>query len=485
MAGIPLAGTGDIGAVNDALKANLQDSDSNALARKDGDAIPSDGFARGIHQMGLAGEVSRAMTVSKFGKLDTPNRRILLHDPVEGATLNTQRWTSTATTMTATQNAATGILLNASAITTITTGVALTSRGSFLRPATGVLGYRSRIRSTLVAGQEGRAGLVWQATLSATATLAAGDNAAYFKFATDGSIRAAVWSNGSEVFLGSTNVFAHAQFLSSEYYDYNIQIEEDRVNFLVIHTSFDGSVYVMLDEVFKISDTAPKLASVTHWACRHSVRNNTVPASAGQMWFTEAQVSALELDHNLLLDQQLAENNLGFGLNPLTFAQTATFANSAAPASATLSNTAAGYTTMHGLWQFANLASAATDYSLFSFTIPSPYRAKIRGIRIEAWNTGAANAATPATTLVWAVGVNGASANLATGAHIRTPLGMHSIPINAAIGAGADKAIDISFDVPLICEPGTTLSLILRVVSGAATASQIIQGSATYRGVWE
>lgn len=486
MAGVPIALTGDLLGSNGAARALLYDADGNVAMRKDGQIIPSDGFVRGVHQMGLAGDVSRAMTVGKFGRIDTPNRRVMLHEPVEGATLNGQRWTTTATTMTATQNASTGILLNASAITTITTGVALTSRASFLRPATGVLGYRARVRSTAVAGQEGMVGLFWQATLSATATLAAGDAACYFKFATDGTIRPAVWFNGSEVFLGADVIAAAgANWATTKYFDYNVQIEEDRVNFLVIMTSATGDQYVVLDEVFRITDTASKLAIVTHWQARQSIRNNTVPASAGQLWITDAQVSALEVDHNLLYDQQLAENNLSTSISPTAYTQAAQFANSAAPTSATLSNSAAGYTTLGGLFQFAALAGAATDYCLFGFTVPSPYRLKIRGVHISAWNTGAANAATPATLMAWGFGLNGASANLSTGGHIRRTIGSHSIPINAAIGASCDKEIDVSYDVPLICEPGTILAIILRVVAGAATASQVIQGCVDVRGVWE
>jgi hypothetical protein len=485
MAGIPIALTGDLLGADGAAHVKLRDHNGDPLDAMDGESIPASGFIHGIHQMGVSGDVSRAMTVSKFGRLDTPNRRVLLSEPIEGATLNGQRWTSTLTTMTATQTAAGGITLNASAITTITTGAALTSRASFARPPTGVLGYRVRARSTAVAGQEGMLGFVWQASLSATATLAAGDAACYFKFATDGSIRAAVWLNGSEVYLGTTNVAVAATYLTTNFHDYHIQIEEDRVNFLVTRTSAAGQVYVLLDEVFKLSDPSSKVAIVTHWQVRQSIRNNTVPASAGQIIFTEVQVSGLEIDHNLLWDQQLAENNLSTSISPTTYTQLAQFANSAAPASATLSNTAAGYTTLGGLWQFVALAGAVTDYCLFGFLVPSPYRLKIRGIRIDAWNTGAANAATPATTLVWGVGLNGTSANLGTGGHIRRVIGAQSIPINAAIGEAADKAIDEPYDVPLICEPGTTLAIILRVVSGAATASQIIQGSVDVRGVFE
>lgn len=482
MGGVPIALTGDLLGTNGAARALLYDAAGNPLVRSDGETIPTAQTSKGVISMGVAGDAVRALSLSKFGRTDTPNRRLYMWDPIEGATLNSQRWTSTLTTMTVTQ-AATGILLNASAITTTTTGALISTKSMFNRPPTSVLSFRARMRSTLVANQEGIAGLVFQATLSATAVLGASDAGAYWKFGTDGTIKPAVWFNGSEVFLG-TAIEGLAAYSSTEYYDYNVQIEEDRITFLVLQTSVTGDVYVLSEQTFRVADTQQKQFQVTHLAAFLRVRNNSAPASAGQLMILEPQVSGLEIDHNLLFDQQLAENGQALTVSPTAFTQLQQFANSAAPASATLSNTAAGYTTLGGLWQFANLAGAATDYCLFGFTIPTPYRLKLRGIHIAAWNTGAANAATPATTLVWGLGINGATVNLSTGGHIRRLLGQTTIPISAAIGANAND-IDVSFDVPLVCEPGTVLAIILRVVAGAATASQIIQGMVDIRGVLE
>ncbi len=100
-------------------------------------------------------------------------------------------------------------------------------------------------------------------------------------------------------------------------------------------------------------------------------------------------------------------------------AQTANYANTAAPASATLSNTAAGYTTLGGQWQFAAVAGAETDYALFGFQVTAAAAASanknlfITGIRIEAVNTGAA-VATTATLLQWGLAVGGTAVSLAT-----------------------------------------------------------------------
>ena len=65
--------------------------------------------------------------------------------------------------------------------------------------------------------------------------------------------------------------------------------------------------------------------------------------------------------------EQMAESGYGAPYLPVTQVQAAQWANSAAPASAALSNTAAGYATLGGLFQFAAVAGAATDYALFGF----------------------------------------------------------------------------------------------------------------------
>ena len=45
--------------------------------------------------------------------------------------------------------------------------------------------------------------------------------------------------------------------------------------------------------------------------------------------------------------------------------------------------------------------------------------------------------------------------------------------------------IDANFPVPLVCEPGTHLTVIMRQLAGAATASQVVMGGVHIRGVFE
>ena len=466
--------TTDLTIAGGAARASLYDASGNLLTKADN--VGSAG-ALGLPVMGVDHDILRMIEVSRSGRIEPPNRRLLFAEYCEGATLNGQRWTTTASTMTAAQAGTTGITLNSGAITTTGTGVALSSKWLHMRLATMPLAFRMRAKSTAVANQEWLAGLFFQNTLNALNNFQSTDSGAMWKFGTDGSIKPSLVVGGTEVALGSDVASA----VGSNNCDYHVVLDDDRAIYQVFKSS-DGSL--ISRQVLKLADTAIRMITATHVYTYVRLRNNTAPASAGQLFVSEIETCTLEMNNVVIWDQQLAENAMAATINPTTYAQAQQFGNSAAPSSATLSNTASSYSTLGGLYQFAALAGANTDYCLFGFQVPLPYRLKIKGVHISAWNTGAANAATPATMLMWGLGLNGASANLGTGGFIRRLLGQTTIPISAAIGAAAPD-IDVPFPEPLTCEGGLFLSIILRVVAGAATASQIIQGLVDIRGVFE
>lgn len=175
-----------------------------------------------------------------------------------------------------------------------------------------------------------------------------------------------------------------------------------------------------------------------------------------------------------------------------TMGQTANYVNSTIPASATLSNIAAGYATLGGQYQFAAVAGAETDYALFAYLIPAALAGGfnrnflVRGVTIDTFNMGAA-VATTTTTLQWAIGVGSTGVSLATAeaaaakAPRRIALGVQSLPIGAAIGANAIQ-VNIMFYQPILAEPGTYIHVILKMPVGTATASQIIRGTVAING---
>jgi hypothetical protein len=179
-------------------------------------------------------------------------------------------------------------------------------------------------------------------------------------------------------------------------------------------------------------------------------------------------------------------------------AQSANYANSAAPASATLSNTTAGYTTLGGQWQFAAVAGAETDYALFAYTNPAGTAAipaktlVITGVRIDSFNTVVAVATTP-TLLQWSIGVGGTAASLATVDSVtagtrkaRTiPLGTQTMVVGTPAGGMADKTIDVKFTTPLMVEAGTVCHIILKMPVATATATEVIRGTCLINGYFE
>lgn len=431
----------------------------------------------GIPIMGVNDDSLRVLRCDRFGNLvsgfDTP----LLWEPIEGATLNTFRWNNAvATTMTATQAAHTGITLNATAITSITTGIILQSYKQFIRMMNSPLRLKTRLRNTMVANQSGEWGF---GIPPATATTAQVDNGAFWRFNTAGTVTPVLAFNGTDVVTGSD---VSASLNSANHYTYDVIVEDDRVVFLVQQVDTGA---IISEQTLRLPIAQSKMFATTHLAVFYRVRNSgSAPASAGQLFITEAMVIGLDVNVNKPWQHALSGNTLNCALNPTTFAQTANYANSAAPASATLSNTAAGYTTLGGQWQFAAVGSAETDFALFGFTVPVGYQLCVTNLHIEAYNMGAASATSP-TLLQWGLGVNYSTINLSSGVGFRKAIGNMSLPIGAAIGAEFAKVLDVAFQEPLVTDSNRLFIVILKVANGTATASEIIRGQVDISGYFE
>lgn len=175
--------------------------------------------------------------------------------------------------------------------------------------------------------------------------------------------------------------------------------------------------------------------------------------------------------------------------------QTANYANSAAPASATLSNTAAGYTTLGGQWQAAAVVGAETDYALFAYQVPAGTNALpgktlyITDIRIgETAVTGAAVGT--ATLFQWALGLGSTAVSLATADAAATvgprrmALGMQTLAAAAPIATIA-AGISVDLSAPLAVHPGCFVHVILKMPTGAATASLVFRGTVAINGYFE
>ena len=173
----------------------------------------------------------------------------------------------------------------------------------------------------------------------------------------------------------------------------------------------------------------------------------------------------------------------------------ANWANSVVPASATLSNTTAGYTNLGGQFQFAAVSGSETDYALFAFQVPAQTVTNqgrtlvVHGINISTFNMGTVVATTP-TLLQWGIAYDGTAVSLATAdgastkAPRRVPLGCQSLPVGSAVGGNVPD-LRVDFRQPLAVNAGNYLHVILKIPVGTATASQIVRGVVAINATWE
>lgn len=227
---------------------------------------------------------------------------------------------------------------------------------------------------------------------------------------------------------------------------------------------------------------------------------------ARQLQIGFLQVAGGDIQNNKPWSHQMVGSGGGAYQNQLGVAsgQTSNYANNTAPTTAaTLSNTAASYTTLGGLWAVSGAgganqlgAGAETDYALFAYQVPTGSNALpgktlyITDIRIgEVIVTGAAVGATP-TLLSWGIGVGSTAVSLATADGIaavgprRLSLGSQLIPAASAIGTTI-SGFPMTFTTPLVCPTGTFVHIILRNPIGVGTASLVYRGGITIHGYFE
>ena len=185
------------------------------------------------------------------------------------------------------------------------------------------------------------------------------------------------------------------------------------------------------------------------------------------------------------------EASLGLSLivDPSTGNQSANYANNTAPSNAALSNTAAGYTTLGGLFQFLSPAGAETDYALFAYQVPSGHGPLfVDSVRIESVLTGN-KSSTSETVLQWALAANSSAVSLATGGPnppVRFPIGIQQAPKSASKGdAFSPGPVVYSPRTPVVINPTFFFHVILRVPFGNATPNQIVRGFVNVEGYFQ
>ena len=307
----------------------------------------------------------------------------------------------------------------------------------------------------------------------------------YFR-ASSGQLNAVINNNGNEVI--DANIFTP---VANTVYHFLIVIGQDSCEFWV-----DDILVSQID--IALSNGSPCQSNSLPLLFR--MYNTSAVPSAIQFSVAQVGLTLGDMDSG----KDWGTLMVGMGQSSISIpdgvasSQSANFVNSAAPASATLSNTAAGYTTLGGQFQFAAVAGAETDYALFGYQNPAgsaTVQGKnliITGIRIDTFNTVAA-VATTATVLQWSLGAGSTTVSLATTdstiaagrAPRRIPLGIQTMPIGTAVGAMATPTIDITFSSPIIVEPSTWLHVVLKMPIATATATEIIRGMVLINGYFE
>jgi hypothetical protein len=205
----------------------------------------------------------------------------------------------------------------------------------------------------------------------------------------------------------------------------------------------------------------------------------------------DISIALMDLGTNMSWANQMASCGLGMqGANGGTMGSPQVqWANTALPTAAAATNTTAALGAfLGGIFQMNAPVTGATDLIVASYQNPiggvnqTPRTMKIRGIKIDCVNLGAA-VATTATTFAVAVAWGSTAltlvttetasfANNTTKVRRIQPVGVINFPVAAAIGAVA-APIQFDFEAPLVINPGEFVQIIAKPLIGTATASEV------------
>jgi hypothetical protein len=472
-----------VGATSKAAYAEVRDAAGNTVTKTQREQVPTTQGAMLV--AGKNDDIAVIQRVDRKGNLLMGNYIPELIENYEGATVNAQKWTATVSGFAQAQTTAGGINITNTGSTTSGAHSILQSQRLFSKIARVPLQIKRRLRHSMVANSV----LDFGFGVPATSTLIV-PNGVAFRLTSSGTVQGVVTANGSEIAIanvlstvasnGNTvggNLTMSNSYYTAGYFVYDVIIDDDNAVFTVQDTS-TGEIIGRLSLV--VPNSTYKAWGATALPAYIRVFNTAVPASSPIV--IESDMQALSLDWRLTPDMSQIAGSLGLsaGRQPFTGVQNENHTNSTAPTSATLSNTAAGYTTLGGRFQFAAVAGAVTDFALFGFTVPAGSRFVCEGIHIELYNTVVAVATTP-TIFEWAMGFNSSAVSLATANIVRRQVGCQNFQIGAGVGACATP-LDVNFVTPEVTESGRLVHVILNIPVGTATATEIFRGTVLIKG---
>jgi hypothetical protein len=436
----------------------------------------------------LADNNGNGLLFGNAGQVDLSSEYLLFSQGNDwGATyLFYQRFIATVSTFTITAltyNISQGpgfIQLNGGAATNVSSSALLTSQQQFSIIPDGPLWFRTRVH------------IINSAQINQTVELGFGYNnkstfvdGACFRWKTDNTF-SCVTSNASTEQTSGTL----ANPTDNQAHDFAIRLDT-------------GAAYFYVDDVLVATIIKTNTLACISGTCRLGIFFRVATDNPGPTLAPILRVGAISVSQQGYrymrpygATMSMLNNTLHSNF-PGDSAQTANHANSTNPVSASLSNTAAGYTTLGGRYQFAAPLGAATDFALFYYTVPVYGNLVITGIRITAMNTGAI-VGTTATILDWSISCTATQVSLAVADTLasgtftarRMTLGVQGFPVNSPIGFSApDIYLDLSA-APLyigqrVGSAARGIHIIVQVPVGTATASQVIRGDVTFSGYWD
>ena len=469
--------------VSKAGRTSPYDASGTSMVPAARTALPA--TAGGVLLAGNQYKLSRALRTDETGTLRTSDESLMLYDSSEGAAVNTNTWVQTTATMTITQAAATGVLLNAGSTLTTTTGAMHVSHRQFPRFMGAPLIYRARVRATAHFANNVHE-LGFGAPSSSTAATAT--NGAHWRKDTSGQWLPVIVINSVEI-LGTpiSNATFVAAVPATDYCIFTVEIQDAFARFCIFTQS--GALVTAQDIDFTQGTSVTDFA-VTHLQAFYRNYNAGAVATAVQLFVKNCMVT--QLDALSQRDYLTSMSGMGFNStqSPTAYTQTANYTNGVAPTARTLSNTAAGETTLGGLIRANAMAGAATDLIMFGFQVPSPYTFYFTGIRIPAPLNEVAAVATTDTLFTYFMAFNSSAVSLATAAPYAPRFvalgGVHRGAVALAANqqfSGAD--IIWQPKTPIAVFPGRFLHIGCRALVGTATATETFQWGVAVEGYFE
>lgn len=388
---------------------------------------------------------------------------------------NTGKFAYRNTTMANTWSAS-GMATNSGNITTLTTGTSFNTWAEF--PILGTSHLYCEIEGSFTASPTTNSIIDFGLCRVATTNPYAPTDGVHFRL-TSAGLSGVINSNGTET---TTSVFDFT-YVNNRKYQFIIALHERSVEYWI-----DGTLYASLET--PVGQGQPCMSGSLPFSLRHAIVGGA--AGAALSFVLNDYTISIGGPNIALTASILGQRVYGSyqGLSGGTMGSLATYPNSTNPTAAAPSNTALTANLPAGLGGqgvVTAAAAAATDGIWGSYQIPAGTanvqgrRCVIRGVRIDAVNTGAA-VATTATTIQFSLAFGHTAVSLATTeaaaakAPRRVSLGMMTWAVGAGIGAQPQMgAIDIDFgDSPIFVNPGEFVALVAKFLVGTATASQTI-----------